>query len=79
MFVLFDLDPEWSYAKPSLKNRTAKPSVGTVLAYSGRYGEFEPDKAQYSTPNLFDQLFLITRSKQGLGLGGLASRGSPAI
>ena len=25
----------------------------------GRHGEFEPGKAQYSTPNFFDQLFLI--------------------
>ena len=24
-----------------------------------RHGEFEPGKAQYSTPNFFDQLFLI--------------------
>ena len=23
-----------------------------------RHGEFEPDKAQYSTPNFFDRLFL---------------------
>ena len=25
----------------------------------GRHSEFEPGKAQYSTPNFFDQLFLI--------------------
>ena len=25
----------------------------------GRHGEFEPGKAQYSTPIFFDQLFLI--------------------
>ena len=25
----------------------------------GRHGEFEPGKAQYSTPNSFDRLFLI--------------------
>ena len=40
----------------------------------GRHGEFEPGKAQYSTPNLFDQLFLIReywnpKSRQGPGLG----------
>ena len=36
----------------------------TFLAFSlsltqGRHSEFEPGKAQYSTPNLFDQSFLI--------------------
>ena len=49
----------------------------------GRHGEFEPGKSQYSTPNFFDQLFLIRahlnpKSRQGPGLGGLASRGGPA-
>ena len=50
----------------------------------GRHGEFEPGKAQYSTPNIFDRLFLIRvywnpKSRQGPGLGGLASRGGPDI
>jgi hypothetical protein len=27
--------------------------------YQGRHSKFEPDKAQYSTPNFFDRLFLI--------------------
>ena len=49
----------------------------------GRHGEFEPSKAQYSTPKLFDQLFLINaywnpKFRQGPGFGGLASRGGPA-
>ena len=30
-----------------------------VLCRQGRHGEFEPDKAQYSTPNFFDQPILI--------------------
>ena len=52
------------------------------IVYQGRHGEFEPDKALYSTPNFFDWLFLIRaywnpKSRQGPGLGGLASRGSP--
>ena len=42
----------------------------------GRHGEFEPGKAQYSTPIFFDQLFFIrvywnSKSRQGLGLGAL--------
>ena len=40
----------------------------------GRHGEFEPGKVQYSTPNFFDQLFLIeiqNLGKQGPGLGAL--------
>ena len=46
-------------------------------------GKFEPGKAQYSTPNFFHLWFLIrvywnAKSKQDPGLGGLASRGSPA-
>ena len=50
----------------------------------GRHGEFEPGNAHYSTPSFFDQLFLIRaywnpKSKQGPGLGGLASRGGPDI
>ena len=28
----------------------------------GRHGEFEPGKAQYSTPNLFDRLILETQN-----------------
>ena len=28
------------------------------MKYQGRHGEFEPDKAQYSTQNFFDQLLL---------------------
>ena len=48
----------------------------------GRHGEFESGKAQYYTPNFFDRLFLIRaywnpKSRQGPGLGGLASRGAP--
>ena len=34
------------------------PWVGWVPK-QGRHGKFEPGKAQYSTPNFFDQLFLI--------------------
>ena len=30
-----------------------------VLCRQGRHSEFEPDKAQYSTPNFFDQPILI--------------------
>ena len=57
----------------------------TALIYTqGRHGEFEPGKAQNSTPNFFDRLFLIRaywnpKSRQGPGLGGLASRGGPAF
>ena len=52
------------------------------LDTQGRHGEFEPGKAQYSTPNFFDRLFLIKeysnpKSRQGPGLGGLASCGGP--
>ena len=50
----------------------------------GRQGEYEPGKAQYSTPNIFDQLFLIRaywnpKSRQGPGLGGFASRSGPVL
>ena len=56
----------------------------------GRHGEFETGKAQYSTPNLFNWLFLIRvyrnpKSRQGPGLGGLgglaglASCGGPGV
>ena len=50
----------------------------------GRHSEFESGKAQYSTPNFFDRLFLISaycnpKSRQGPGLGGLASRGAPVF
>ena len=31
----------------------------TWLYIQGHHGEFEPSNAQYSTPNVFDQLFLI--------------------
>ena len=46
------------------------------------HGEFEPGKAQYSTSNFFDRLFLIRaylnpKSRQGPGLGSLAIRGAP--
>ena len=34
---------------------TAENRVGS----QGRHGKFDPDKAQYSTPNFFDLLFLI--------------------
>ena len=54
--------------------------IVTVSYYivQGHHGEFEPGKAQYSTPNFFEQLFLIRgywhpKSRQGPGLGGLAS------
>ena len=36
-----------------------KGSTWVRRGTQGRHGEFEPDKAQYSTPNFFDQLFLI--------------------
>ena len=29
------------------------------IVSQGRYGKFEPGKAQYSIPNFFDRLFLI--------------------
>ena len=29
------------------------------IVYQGRHGEFEPDKALYSTPKFFDRLFLM--------------------
>ena len=50
----------------------------------GRHGEFEPGKAQHSAPIFFHRLFLIRvywypKSRQGPGLGGLASRGGPGI
>ena len=42
--------------------------------HQGCHGEFEPGKAQYSTPTFFDRLFLIRTYP---GLGGLASRVGP--
>ena len=47
-----------------------------IVATQGRHGEFEPGKAQYSTPIFFDRLFLIRAYEnpkfgQGPGLGGL--------
>jgi hypothetical protein len=59
----------------------------TILQYmtmlQGHHGKFEPGKAQYSTPNFFDW-FLIRaycnpKSRQGPGLGSLASRATPAV
>ena len=50
---------------------------GTIV--QGLHGKFEPSKAQYSTPNFFDQLFLIRvywnpKSRQGPGpLGALSA------
>ena len=54
------------------------------MLLQGRHGEFESGKAQYSTPIFFDRLFLIRvylnpKSRQGPGLGGLASRGGPVL
>ena len=45
-------------------------------------GQFDQGMAQYSTPNFFDQLFLIgtycnPNSKKRLDLEGLAGRGNP--
>ena len=53
----------------------------------GRHGEFEPGKAQYSTPNFLTGCYLYynlraywnPESRQGPGLGGLASRGGPEL
>ena len=28
----------------------------SYMTFQGRHGEFEPGKAQYSTPNIFDRL-----------------------
>ena len=47
----------------------------------GRHGEFELDKAQYSTPNFFDRFFLIRaywnpKSREEPALGDLASHGA---
>ena len=55
-----------------------------MFTFQGRHGKFEPSKAQYSTPNFFDRLFLIRaywnpKFRQGPGLGGLASHGAPAF
>ena len=52
------------------------------IYFQGRHGEFESGKAQYSTQNFFDQVLLVRayrnpKSRQGPGLGGLASRGGP--
>ena len=90
--------PIITLTKSLLQNITICASYGTVLRFSvlvaveshitkvhhsqGRHGEFEPGKAQYSTPNCFDQLFLIRvywnpKSRQAPGLRGLASRGNP--
>ena len=51
----------------------------------GHHGEFEPGKAQYSTPNFLTGCFLKQHIEtQNLGkaqsyLGGLASRGAPGV
>ena len=40
--------------------------------YKGLHSEFEPGKAQYSTPNFFDQLFFETQNlRQAQALGAL--------
>ena len=54
------------------------------LRLQGRHSKFEPDKAQYSTQDFFDRLSLIRtywkpKSRQGPGLGGLASRGARGL
>ena len=75
--------PLFSFTTKALK--TIKCIELEILTpYQRRHGEFEPGKAQYSTPNCFDQLFLIRvywspTSRQGPGLGGLASHGGLAI
>jgi hypothetical protein len=58
------------------------PSQALICHCQGRHGEFEPGKAQYSTPNFFDRLFLIRaywnpKCRQGPGLGGLVKCGAP--
>ena len=50
-----------------LKRQLYKASMPTTTVRAvrsivqGRHGEFELGKAQYSTPNFFDRLFLIRR------------------
>ena len=63
-----------------LQNRKLINSKQALMI--NEHGEFVPDKAQYSTPNFFDRLFLIRaywnpKFRQGPGLGGLSRRGGP--
>ena len=58
--------------------------LNSVAWIQVRHSKFEPDKAQYSTPNFFDWLFLMRvcsnpKFRQGPGLGGLSSRGDPGM
>ena len=75
----------WKKKKPGHVSTAGERVEFAKVAWSpiqGRHGEFKPGKAQYSTPNFFDRLFLIReysnlKSRHGPGLGGLASRGGP--
>ena len=43
-------------------------AIAMIKAVQGRHGEFEPGKAQYSTPNFFDRFFLYEHIEtQNLG------------
>ena len=58
-------------------------SIAFHTLKQGCHGEFEPGKAQYSTPNFFDRLSLIRaylnlKSRERPGHGGFDSCGSPA-
>ena len=69
------LQVQWSNCKHEIQWFTT-PSTLLHCTEQGRHGEFEPGKAQYSTPIFFDQLFFIrvywnSKSRQGLGLGAL--------
>ena len=52
-------------------------SCSCMNTIQGRHGEFEPGKAQYSSPNFFDwfliRAYKTPKSRQGPGLGGLGA------
>ena len=59
---------------------TSDSKFSAIYHPQGCHSKFEPGKAQYSTPNFFNRLFLIRaywNPKSSPGFGGLASRGAP--
>ena len=70
------------FGKKGLSKKIGPINLSNTIETSKNFKEFEPHKAQYSTPNLFDWLFIIRaywnpESRQGPGLGGFASHGGP--
>ena len=47
------------FGKKGLSKKIGPINLSNTIETSRNFKEFEPHKAQYSTPNLFDWLFII--------------------